>query len=325
MRTRTLLTFVVAGGLALGACGGAAENTTSASAGSTAAAGGHPGVVIRDRLVDAASTTMDAGSARISMKMSMAVPGQADAEITAVGLTDFATGDMQMSMDMGPLLGKLAPGAPTGSADSSIELRLVGKVMYMKYPAVLAQGMGMDTPWVSMDLGAALGDLGLSQGSLGQFEQTDPTQYLQYLATVSSDVTEVGHDKLRDVDTTHYHATIDLTKALDRVPADVAQRLGIDPEQLGKSFEQLARAGRPRRAADGRVDRRQRPFAAHAHGDGRGERRGAHRHGDVRLRRRRVGAGSARERGDRPPLDARRPRAVRRRDREGWIRVTGPT
>ena len=52
-------------------------------------------------------------------------------------------------------------------------------------------------------------------------------------------MTEVGHDKLRDVDTTHYHATIDLTKALDRVSADVAQRLGIDPDQLGKSFEQL--------------------------------------------------------------------------------------
>ena len=145
---------------------------------------------------------------------------------------------MQMTMDMGPLLSQLAPGRP-GGADTSVELRLVDKVMYMKYPAVLAQGMGTDTPWLSMDLGAALGDLGLPQDSLGQFEQTDPTQYLQYLAAVSSDVTEVGHDKLRDVDTTHYHATIDLTKALDRVPADVAQRLGIDPDQLGKSFEQL--------------------------------------------------------------------------------------
>ena len=145
---------------------------------------------------------------------------------------------MQMTMDMGPLLSQLAPGQ-AGSADTSVELRLVDKVMYIKYPAVLAQGMGTEKPWLSMDLGAALGDLGLPQDSLGQFEQTDPTQYLQYLAAVSSDVTEVGHDKLRDVDTTHYHATIDLTKALDRVPADVAQRLGIDPDQLGKSFEQL--------------------------------------------------------------------------------------
>jgi hypothetical protein len=259
MRTRTLLTLVVAGGLALGACGGNAGDSTSSGSGAsgsapTAAAGAHSGVVIRDRLVDAASTTMDAGSARISMKMSMAAPGQSDAQITADGLTDFATGDMQMTMDMGPLLSQLAPGQ-AGSADTSVELRLVDKVMYIKYPAVLAQGMGTEKPWLSMDLGAALGDLGLPQDSLGQFEQTDPTQYLQYLAAVSSDVTEVGHDKLRDVDTTHYHATIDLTKALDRVPADVAQRLGIDPDQLGKSFDQLrTQAGRDELPMDVWVD-----------------------------------------------------------------------
>jgi hypothetical protein len=238
MRTRTLLTLIVAGGLALGACGGSADETSQSGAGAqpTAAAGGHSGVVIRDRLVDAASTTMDAGSARIAMNLSMAVPGlSSDSEITAEGVTDFASGDMQLTMDMGSLLSQ----AGQANGDSSVELRLVDKVMYMKYPAALAQSMGTGTPWVSIDLGAALDDLGLPQDSLGQFEQTDPTQYLQYLSAVSSDVEEVGHDKLRDVDTTHYHATIDLTKALDRVPGDLQQRLGVDPEHLGKSFDQL--------------------------------------------------------------------------------------
>ena len=90
---------------------------------------------------------------------------------------------MQMTMDMGPLLSHSLPAKR--EALTLGRARLVDKVMYIKYPAVLAQGMGTEKPWLSMDLGA-LGDLGLPQDSLGQFEQTDPTQYLQYLAGVSS-------------------------------------------------------------------------------------------------------------------------------------------
>jgi hypothetical protein len=58
-----------------------------------------------------------------------------------------------------------------------------------------------------------------AEGAFGQFEQSDPTQYLQYLDAVSSDVEDLGAERVRDTDTTHYRATLDP----DRLPIGSAQ------------------------------------------------------------------------------------------------------
>jgi hypothetical protein len=245
--TRTFLALVLGGGLALAACGGdargASDNATGATSATKPAADDDAasGVVIHDRLVSAAKSTANAGSARVALTMSLTMPGtKASADVTATGVADFKTGNMQMTMDMGPLFAQLAPHAASSGNDFNIELRMVDRVMYMRYPSGLGQDMAAPTPWISIDLRSALDALGGAGNSFGQFEQTDPTQYLQYLAAASpSGVHEVGHEQVRGVDTTHYRASIDLTKALDQLPSDVRDMLGVDADQLGQALSKM--------------------------------------------------------------------------------------
>jgi hypothetical protein len=58
-----------------------------------------------------------------------------------------------------------------------------------------------------------------------QPQQSDPTSVVDGLRGVSNDVREVGHETVEGVDTTHYHATMDLTKAADRLPPAQRSRL----------------------------------------------------------------------------------------------------
>ena len=58
---------------------------------------------------------------------------------------------------------------------------------------------------------------------------------VDWLRSVSGDVTTVGTEKLDGVDTTHYRATVDLSKYPDLVPAD--QR-----EAVQKAVDQLTKA-----------------------------------------------------------------------------------
>jgi hypothetical protein len=232
--TRTILVSVVAGALALSACGTPSDDAAQKDEGGI--------VVLEDTFANAAVSTMDAGSARMSMRMSMAAPGvPADSEIAADGVMAFDSGNFSMTMDMGPLVAAIvAESGGDHTGDLTVEMRMVDYVMYMRYPEALAAEMGdLPTPWLSIDLRAALDELGLSEDVLEQYQQNDPTQYLQFLGAVSSGIEEVGREKVRDVDTTHYRAAIDLRKALDQMPHELTDGLGLDEEALRRSFEQM--------------------------------------------------------------------------------------
>jgi len=54
--------------------------------------------------------------------------------------------------------------------------------------------------------------------------QSDPRSTLDILRGVSNEVTDLGHDAVHGVDTTHYHAAIDAKKALTRVPSSQRDR-----------------------------------------------------------------------------------------------------
>jgi hypothetical protein len=232
--------LLVAGGLCLAACGGATADGADGGTRTREPAdetNGEGGVVIEERFAAAAASTIDAGTARVAMTMSMSTPELGDSAIAVDGLLHFATGDGQMSMDM-PIM------ADFGDLDEeiSVEARIVDGVMYLRYPEPFAHMLG-DTPWVSIDLRAALGEQ--NEGMLGPFGQADPTQYLEYLAAVSSSVEETGRESVRDVPTTRYHAIFDFEKAVDQVPEATLDALGIDADTFD---EHLARM----RAAVGR-------------------------------------------------------------------------
>lgn len=160
-------------------------------------------------------------------------------EMTATGALDNANHRMNMRIDMSKLVSQL--GAAAGALGSGNDW--VGEevgdfgdgraVIYLRLPA-LTRVMPGGKPWIKMDLNA----LGRRAGiDLSQFTQlgTDPSRMVDWLRSVSGDVTTVGTEKLDGVDTTHYRATVDLSKYPGLVPA--GQR-----EAVQKAVNQLTKA-----------------------------------------------------------------------------------
>ncbi len=170
----------------------------------------------RAALVGAVTATSEAKTARIAMSISTnGVPGAGNAEVTVAGVVNFATQDSTLVMNM--------PGFGT------IEQRTVDGIIYMRLPAGTSPGK----PWLSVDprqlLGASLKGLAGSQ--------SDPTQYLAFLAGVSDRVKIIGTEAVRGVATTHYRAVIDMSKALRDawMPRALRDRLAIYAPNFGSA------------------------------------------------------------------------------------------
>ncbi len=69
-------------------------------------------------------------------------------------------------------------------------------------------------PWLKFDMSRMLGAMGLGSLPTG----TDPSQFVDYLRAVSSSTTRVGPAVVRGVNTTRYHAVIDLARYPELVP-----------------------------------------------------------------------------------------------------------
>jgi hypothetical protein len=157
-------------------------------------------------------TTASAKSARMSMSIAAGLANEHFA-ITGDGVTDFVTGDSALTMQY-PGIGS-EPGG-------SIEMLVVDRAAYMKMPKMLFGGPLGSGKWFKMP---NLGDASSAVPGLGQ---SDPSQFLAYLETVSAGVTKVGTETIRGVDTTHYTASLDPAKAGSRsdVPPSLRDDLG---------------------------------------------------------------------------------------------------
>jgi hypothetical protein len=232
---RSVLTLAVVGALALGACGGGTDSSNGPQKVVTDEDSGDNGVVIEDALAQAAVSTSAAGSAHMTMTLTMSVPGHGDVTIEAEGVSDFATGDSRLTIDQNALFGALGMSGSGTDDDTLVEMRIVDGTAYVHYPAAMAQFMGGKS-WVSMSGNDEL--RGTSSG-IGPFGQADPREYLDYLATVSSGVDEVGSERIGDLDTTHYHAVIEFDRALDELPDARLEELGIDKQTLTQQLDAM--------------------------------------------------------------------------------------
>jgi hypothetical protein len=180
-----------------------------------------------------AAATARTDSARFEMELSMQIPGFDQAfSFTASGASDEKSGKGEFTMDlgsfaelMGGLAGSMGGKAPAGFGDPEnwkLEMRLDGTVAYMHMP-LLAGKLPGGKEWVRLDLEKAASLQGLDLAQLQGFaEGSDPRQMLDFLRAVSSEVTRVGTEDVRGVETTHYFAVVDFQKAL----ADLAKKSG---------------------------------------------------------------------------------------------------
>jgi hypothetical protein len=161
-------------------------------------------------------------------------------EMTATGALDNENHRMSMHLDMSKLvsqLGTAMPGAAMGSADDWVGQEVADfangrAVVYLSLP-VLTKVMPGGKPWIKVDLSAVGKQAGIDLSQLTQLG-TDPSRMVDWLRAASGDVTTVGTEQLDGVDTTHYRATVDLSKYPDLVPAD--QR-----EAVRKAIDQIAK------------------------------------------------------------------------------------
>lgn len=173
------LTLVFAG------CGKKANPTATVLAASTKTVGGH--------------------TAHMAIDVKVKAKTGSPQDVTGDGVFDFTkkSGILQLKLPQF-----------SGMNLGSVEVRVLDSIIYEKLPPQLASVAGQKG-WVKIDPALVAKQVGFDLGSLTQSGSSDPTQFLDLLKSVSSDVTEVGKAKVDGADTTHYRATVDFAKAVD--------------------------------------------------------------------------------------------------------------
>lgn len=174
-----------------------------------------------ERVALVSAVTQDAKTAKIALEQTMET-AQGNLELTGEGVVDFAKGAGSMT---------LTPSGEAGQMglQGNIETRFEGTMVYLKMPT-LTQQMGVQTPWISMDLSKLPEGRGLEQ--LQQLSN-DPSDTLDMLEAVGDDIEEVGEEEVRGEPTTHYKATIDVKRVLELTSEGPGSPLGKQFDAMG--------------------------------------------------------------------------------------------
>ena len=157
-------------------------------------------------LAAAPAKTQAAGSSKMAIDISVSAPaGGQQVEFNGQGAFDYAgrKGSLSVQLPAGP-----------GGAANTLDVVVIGDVVYQRLPAASGLKLPKGKPWVRLDT-KQLGTTGAAQS-----QASDPRAALRFLAGVSGKIDTVGKEKLRDAGTTHYRTTLDLTKAAKAASGD---------------------------------------------------------------------------------------------------------
>ena len=111
------------------------------------------------------------------------------------------------------------PGAPSSLSNATIQMVFQYPVFYMKFPQALSEKLPGHKPWVKINTQSAAQAAGINLPALSSTTELDPTQYLNFLRGASGDVTELGRETVNGVATTHYRASIQISRIVEHLPA----------------------------------------------------------------------------------------------------------
>lgn len=195
-----------------------------ANAPSTATGSGDP----LQAILDASQKTTDAGSARMTLELTIATPDRT-VEITGTAEYEMPKSDpTSLREHVTFQIPSFAPGAPSGEIEMVLDQGDAGPVIYFHAPTITAL-LGASTPWVKVDpskLPQTDAKLGAAAGA------ANPAAALALLKD-SLQVRQAGSGTVDEVDATHYIATIDLMKVLSHV-ADLVP--GADAAQMSPAL-----------------------------------------------------------------------------------------
>jgi len=213
---------VVAAALVLAACsgGGGAEQVAV--------------VATPAGLVDAATHTAAAKTGHVDMSIDTVANGQ-ETHFGATGAFDADRHLFSMSLDLSSLFSASlhtrsnnSSNATSSPLGSTAKVIATDDVVYLDFP-LFARLVGVKTEWMSVPA-----DTGAST-----FDVADPSAFLDFLHGTGGEVTDMGREQVRGVDTTHLHATVKLRDALDSASGAERDRLQRAIDQLGDQASAL--------------------------------------------------------------------------------------
>jgi hypothetical protein len=212
------------------ACGGDDDDVDAASDDKTEKESSGDESDLRALMISSAEKAAENSSYRFEGKVGVPM-GDQTIDMVMTGMADNSKPVMVMDMDMGAI-----PGLPAG--DTKMSMILDGEVFYMKWPASMAQGMGLDMggrSWAKIDL-AALGAKGEAfEGLLTQAKQADPAAYVSLMAGATDDITEVGTEEVRGTKTRHFKMTVDTAAVYEGASPELKEASKSFVDQYGSN------------------------------------------------------------------------------------------
>lgn len=174
-----------------------------------------------DPVAQAAQTTGGMPGADFSIVAGVSVPGLSQPiAFRGTGTEDMRARKAELTADLAPLLAAAHQHVGNPS-DAKLTAVFAYPWIYLSAP-ILVHKLPGGKQWIGINLVQVARRQGVNLGQLAQFNQDDPSQYLQSLRATSGDVHKLGSALVRGVRTTHYRALVDLRKLPKLVPA--AQR-----------------------------------------------------------------------------------------------------
>jgi hypothetical protein len=168
-----------------------------------------------DPIAAAATKTEKAGGVKVAMTMGVTAGGRSFS-IDANGAFDGGNGEL--TMNLSSVLG-------AAGSNGAAEMRFIEEsghpVIYLNMPFLAGEIPG-GASWLRLDLDQAGKALGVDVSRLVSQAGQNPADALDMLRAAGS-VDEVGTETLAGGPTTHYKASIDLAKAVDKLPERVQQ------------------------------------------------------------------------------------------------------
>ena len=142
--------------------------------------------------------------------------------MTATAAADNANHRVDMNIDMSQFassLGQANVNPADWKGEEVADLSSGQLVIYMRLP-FMTKLLGKNAkPWIKINLNAVGKQLGLDFSQFTNLS-ANPAQILDWLRATSGSIKKVGTETVDGAKTTHYHATIDLAKYPNLVPAE---------------------------------------------------------------------------------------------------------
>ena len=177
-----------------------------------------------DRVAQSGQALLHAGTARFAGRISITGSSTTSGTVGLSGAFDFTHRSGQFNINAAAL-------GATGASGRLI-IRLVGNVAYLSVgsfrhltPGALPRQLE-GKQWLRLDL-STLG------ATAGELQQANPASSLDFLRGATSSVENLGTERVNGVPATHYRIEVDLTQALERVPANQRSQLQATLGALG--------------------------------------------------------------------------------------------